>query len=106
MISCSCTCCQLAELARQIARSQATEARPAEPAEAHPTLTEVLAQVKGWTLLDALSHVALWENERAVRQALRGVRDPSTGQLWDTCFRYAFEAVLRQHAEEEDRSYM
>jgi len=59
-------------------------------------LDALLAQTKHMALLDALSLAATWENERAVAQALRGVRDPHTGALWDTCFRYTFEAVLSQ----------
>lgn len=59
-----------------------------------PKLDEIVAQTKGVTLLDALVHVAIWENDRAVRQALRGERDPHTGALWETCFRRCFEGVL------------
>lgn len=46
-------------------------------------------------LLDALVRAATQENERAVAQALRGERDPHTSALWETCFRHAFEKVLR-----------
>lgn len=50
------------------------------------------------TLADALSYAATIENERAVRQALEnhknGARDPHTGRLWETCFRFTFERVL------------
>jgi len=50
------------------------------------------------TLAEALSYAATIENERAVKQALEnhknGTRDPHTGQLWETCFRYTFERVL------------
>jgi hypothetical protein len=46
------------------------------------------------TLADSLSLVAMWENERAVKQALQGKRDPNDGSLWNTCFKYAFTKVL------------
>lgn len=58
------------------------------------TFDEVLQDVKGMPLLDALTHLAIWENDRAVRQALRDERDPNTGALWDTCFRYIFKSLL------------
>lgn len=40
-----------------------------------PKFDEVIGQTDSWTLLDALVHVAIWENDRAVKQALRGQRD-------------------------------
>lgn len=67
------------------------------------TLKEVLEQTKNWTLLDALVHVAIWENDRAVKQALRGERDPHTGALWETCFCTCFEGVLERHKHEKAR---
>lgn len=60
---------------------------------------EVLERTKTMPLLDALSFAATVENERAVQQADRGVRNPHTGALWDTCFRYMFEAILAQHLD-------
>lgn len=52
------------------------------------------------TLADALAWIAVWENDRAVKQAIRnkesGERNPD-GSLWDTCFRRCFEEVLAQY---------
>jgi hypothetical protein len=49
------------------------------------------------TLADALAWIAVWENDRAVKQAIRnhvlGEQNPD-GSLWDTCFRRCFEEVL------------
>lgn len=47
-------------------------------------------------LLDELVAVAIRENDRAVKQALRGEREPTTGALWETCFRQAFSQVLQR----------
>lgn len=67
-----------------------------ELAREEPNLSEVLAQaILDPTFEDACSRVATWENERAVRQALRGERDPHTGALWDTCFAHAFRQLRR-----------
>lgn len=53
------------------------------------------------TLLDALSWIAVWESERAIRQAKRffetGERtghNPTAG--WDTCFGYLFGRVMKR----------
>jgi hypothetical protein len=45
------------------------------------------------TLAAALAWVAIWENDRAVQQALRGDRG-FDGRLWDTCFEMLFKRVL------------
>lgn len=49
------------------------------------------------SLLDALTWMAVWENDRAVHQALRnkesGERTPEGG-LWETCFRHSFQRLL------------
>ena len=46
------------------------------------------------SLVGALSFVAVWENDRAVKQALRN--EPTVdGKLWDTCFKRCFEEVFR-----------
>lgn len=51
------------------------------------------------SLLDALTWMAVWENDRAVHQALRnkesGERAPEGG-LWETCFRHSFQRLLEQ----------
>lgn len=44
------------------------------------------------TFLKALVWIAVWENDRAVNQALKGERD-ADGKMWDTCFERCFEAV-------------
>ena len=77
-----------------------------EPVAFGANLDEVVRRTKTMSLIDALVHVAIWENDRAVRQALRGDRDPNTGQLWDTCFRRCFEAVLEQHPRTDYPSRM
>lgn len=54
------------------------------------------------TLVDALSWIAIWESEHAVRQALEhartGVSTASHGGGWDTCFKHCFEAVMTKWA--------
>lgn len=65
------------------------------------TLQEAVAKAcQEPTLVDALVWIAMWENDRAVHQALRntesGQRDPN-GRLWDTLFRRCFEEVLKQY---------
>jgi hypothetical protein len=57
-------------------------------------LTQAVARaVQEPTLLDALSWIAIWDNDRAVRQAFRGVRDPNSGALWETNFLFLFKQV-------------
>jgi hypothetical protein len=54
------------------------------------------------TLVDALSWIAVWESERAIRQAIEwkrtGVSTASHGGGWDTCFKHCFEAVMARWA--------
>jgi len=58
------------------------------------------------SLLDELVHVAIVENDRAVKQALRGEREPTTGALWETCFRQAFSQVLqRRESDQPDEQF-
>lgn len=45
------------------------------------------------TLLDALSWICIWESERVVKQAKRGLRGPD-GQGWDTCFKFCLNEVM------------
>jgi len=40
------------------------------------------------TLLEALTWIAIWETDRAVRQAREGVQ-------YDTCFKFLFEQVFQ-----------
>jgi hypothetical protein len=49
------------------------------------------------TLTKALSCVAIWETDRAVRQAARAERSPD-GQLYDTCFEFLFNRVLEAYS--------
>ncbi len=66
----------------------------------HTKADEVVTQaLKRPNLAAALSLVATWDNERAVRQALRNVgpdnrKDTSHGGLWDTTFEHLFTRVL------------
>jgi hypothetical protein len=52
------------------------------------------------TLSDALSWIAVWESERAIRQAIEytknGNSTASHGGGWDTCFKYCFDRVLEK----------
>lgn len=59
----------------------------------YATYRDLLAAVADLPLLEALVRIAIWENDRAVKQALRGERNRD-GALWDTCFRHAFQGVL------------
>lgn len=90
-----------------VATARATLAKlPQRRESARPpsNIDEILRQTDGMPLVDALTHVATWENERAVAQALRGVRDPHTGALWDTCFLYVFRALLLRRRESDQTS--
>lgn len=53
------------------------------------------------TLVDALTWIAVWESERAIRQAERffktGESTASHGGGWDTCFRTCFKRVLERY---------
>lgn len=53
------------------------------------------------TLADALSWIAIWDTERAIKQAIlwkeTGVSTASHGGGWDTCFKYLFERVLHMY---------
>jgi hypothetical protein len=55
------------------------------------------------SLLDALEYVAIWENDRAVLQALKGKRDPNTGKMWDTLFKHAFTTLFQRWSFDVDR---
>ena len=53
------------------------------------------------TLADALSWIAVWENDRVVRQALRNEKSGERGvdgSQWDTCFKWLFEQVLNKYS--------
>jgi len=62
----------------------------------HEIVAQALAKK---TLAEALSHVATWDNERSVRQAIRNVGPDNRGEtghggLWDTTFEFLFKRVL------------
>ena len=42
------------------------------------------------TLLDALTWIAIWECERAIKQA-------KNNPTWETCFKRALDQVLKQY---------
>ncbi len=70
-----------------------------EPGYCTPMDDAVAQSLKEPTLAKALSLIATWDNERAVRQAMRNVgsdnrKDTSHGGLWDTTFEYLFTRVL------------
>ena len=46
------------------------------------------------TLLDALTYVAIWESERAIKQAKENPQ-------WETCFRFCFKEVMKNYKKEE-----
>ena len=48
------------------------------------------------TLLDALSWICVWESERIVKQAKKGLRDVE-GKGWDTYFRVCIKEVLDKY---------
>lgn len=56
------------------------------------------------TLADALSWIAIWESERAIKQAKTffetGVRTPE-GYGWETCFKVLFLKVLEKYPKEK-----
>jgi len=49
------------------------------------------------TLVEALSFICTWENERAVKQALKQERD-ADGKMWDTCFTFCIQLVFEKWA--------
>jgi len=48
------------------------------------------------TLLDALTWICIWESERIVKQAKKGLRD-SDGKGWDTCFKICLKTVMETY---------
>lgn len=94
------------EIARLVEVERRSEAGPpagwVDPSTPAPSeVEEAAAEIRRLRtaeapLLDELVRVAIVENDRAVRQALEGKRDPHTGALWETCFRTAFERVLNR----------
>lgn len=61
------------------------------------------------TLHEALVSIAIWENERAIKEALKyyetGEITASHGGGWDTCFRVCFDMVLKRYAKKTDKYY-
>jgi hypothetical protein len=56
------------------------------------------------SLVDALSWIAVWECERAIRQAREfdrtGIKTAGNGGCWDTCFKTCFEQVIYHYSSE------
>jgi hypothetical protein len=52
------------------------------------------------TLAKALARIAIWESDRAIRQALEwqrtGVSTASHGGAWDTCFNHLFQLAFER----------
>lgn len=48
------------------------------------------------TLLDALSWICVWDSERAIKQAKKGLTD-ADGKGWDTCFKRCLGSVMRAY---------
>ena len=57
------------------------------------------------TLVDALTWIAVWESERAIKQAMEfqktEVRTGANGAGWDTCFKLCFEEVTKAWNDRE-----
>lgn len=53
------------------------------------------------TLLDALSHICVWESERVVEQAHRNLTNntPINGDLamWESCFKTCIKSVMENY---------
>lgn len=51
------------------------------------------------SLVEALTWIAVWESERAIKQAVEydrtGIRTGSGDAAWDTCFRVCFTSVMK-----------
>ena len=52
------------------------------------------------TLTDALTSIAVWECERAIKQSKSGYVGPD-GKQWDTCFKFCFSRVMREWKKKE-----
>lgn len=51
------------------------------------------------TLLDALTQICIWESERAIKQAMKGLIDVD-GKRWDTCFKMCLKSVMDNYPKE------
>lgn len=51
---------------------------------------------KELTLLDALTWICVWESERAIKQAKKGLRD-AEGKGWDTFFKVCIKEVMEKY---------
>jgi len=58
------------------------------------------------SLLDALSWICVWENERAIRQARENYGSGADGAGWNTCFRVCLERVLDSYNAELTRTQL
>lgn len=56
------------------------------------------------TLVDALTAIAIWENERAIKQAKKffetGVSTAPCGGGWETCFHLCFKLVMKSYGKD------
>jgi hypothetical protein len=82
---------------RKVPRELPEDFEPTPPN--NPSLASAVERAcKEPTLTKALSWIAVWETERAIKQAKRGeVTNPDTGAMWDTCFEYLFNEVQRAY---------
>ena len=53
------------------------------------------------SLLDALTWICVWESERIIKQAKKGLKD-ADGKGLDTCFRVCFRVCLKEVMEKYD----
>lgn len=51
------------------------------------------------TMLDALTYICVWESERAIKQAKKGLRD-ADGKGWDTCFKACLKSVMERYGRQ------
>jgi hypothetical protein len=65
----------------------------------------VIEACKQPSLIDALSWIAVWESERAIKQARvfheTGKPQGVDGAGWDTCFKICFEKVFEHWTHPE-----
>lgn len=80
---------------KNLARSERTENASAPQHAATDLARAVGRAVQLPTLADALTYIAVWETERAVRQARENAE-------WDTCFKVCFQAVMKMWQEVQD----
>lgn len=87
---------EIARLLKHDKNIQRVSTEPGHVTKFDEALTMALREP---TLADALSLMATWDNERAIRQALRNAgpdnrEEGGDGGLWTTTFKYCFTRVL------------